>query len=333
LSRASVYASLKSYDIPTPDTNTDQQSSSSTRSSIPKSLQDASLISFYATMSKDYHRTVARLDCKNTAGRPLSTTDIAGRIQQRALTLVGGGYNSTPGVSSSNAAAATTNKNIAKKKRLVKQPVVMSNISGSQRKRKRRNLLQRINGIYSCDEHCTDNQMFQRHDIQFLMRLNAEWNVYIRSVLQLDTKSNDDDTAVELPILEKRVTTLQDNDMIEWIGSLVRIDQCLQIPKVKQRWIGRKGVLISSNAATWQIVLIARKNEGAKNTIKVQPLVHTQLEETDTMVNSWYRDVTIVIPKKGSTLAVQIPEMNGISYANSNASTQFISVILQQDKN
>jgi hypothetical protein len=114
---------------------------------------------------------------------------------------------------------------------------------------------------------------------------------------------------------------------------LVRIDQCSQIPKVKQRWIGRKGVLISSNAATWQIVLIARRNERVKNTNQVQPLVPTPSEETDTMVNSWHRDVTIAIPKKGSTVVVQIPEMNGSSFANSNASTQFISVILRQDKN
>jgi hypothetical protein len=318
LSRASVYASLKSLD------NCDELSSSSiTR--IPKSVQDESLISFFETLSKDYHHSVPRLDGKNTSGRPLSASEISGRIRQRALTLVGGGYNAksvvTPGSTSKRKKALHTNKR-------VQYP--SSNLSGLHRKRKRKNLWHRLNYADMCDGKCTKDQV-AKHDIQFLMRLNDEWNAYIKNVLTLNTSL--DGSVIDHCLLQKQIATLAAQDLIEWVGSLVQIKDCAKVPKMKDRLVGMKGILISHSGCSWEIIPVRCKLERSKPMVdgsgKSNTLSHVA-EGHFLDVHDWHHDAAITIPKFGSTIAVEIPLTSSSSFSNiATGEAQFISIVLE----
>jgi hypothetical protein len=322
LSRASVYASLKSLDV------SDDFHLPPSNARIPKNLQDESLISFYATLSKEYHHNVPRLDGKNTSGRSLSAADVSGRIRQRALTLVGGGYNANP-VSTSSMIAAK--KKLQTKNFLSRGHRASSNISGRHGKRKRSNLWHRVNHATSCGVHCAKDQIFN-HDMQFLMRLNHEWIVYIKSVLDLD--SSIDGSMLDDALLQKQIATLTEEDIVEWVGSFVRIKKCEKISKFKGSLEGMKGILISHSAFSWEIAPIRRKKKRPKpkmDPTTVNSYTFSRSAEGCFLDNqAWNLDAAISIPKRGSIVAVQIPLMSNSSFSSeSMEETQFISVILQ----
>jgi hypothetical protein len=250
LSSASVYASLQSYNDQQQHSSSDTQSSSNvttSRERTPKKLQDSALVTFYATVSNAFHRTAPRLDGKNTAGRPLSTTDITSRLSQRALSFAGRGYYSS---NSTLSKRESVRNRRARKKKVRKTSVekilgvddsvvntgastaatASFNISMSQRKRKRQALAHRMNCSHMNDE--VYDVFLQQQNAHFLQRLNCEWNVYIRNLLVLqhdaDTsvknnyKAGDDDDKL-VQRIQDRIYHLQENRIIEWVGAYVRI--------------------------------------------------------------------------------------------------------------
>lgn len=293
LSRASVYAPLKSYDF-----SADSEQSSS----IPKNLQDASLLQFYGKVSEDFHRTAPRLDCKNTAGRPLSVSDITGRIQQRALTLVGGG--------------GYTISAAAKKG----QPPLSSNPSTiapskSQKKRKREHLLQRIRG----SRQSTD-QLQLNDDANFLQQLNAEWNVYASGILQLSTVEPE----TTMALVSRRAKQLA-LGAIEWVGARVRVDQC---PSSKGRE-GLSGILVAQTTNTWRIVPVIPSNQAGASI--------SSADDTDATTKNasscpWNLKKIVIVPKVGSSLAVLISLAKGSNVKVESNEPRYLSIVLQASK-
>jgi hypothetical protein len=323
LSRSSVYASLKSLDA-------SDKTSASSMTRIPKSVQDESFISFYETISNDYHRKFPRLDGKNTSGRPLSASEISGRIRQRALTLVGGGFNAKNVVSANSRTAMK--KALHTDNLLSRGNHPSSNLSGLHRKRKRTNLWRRmsVNCSNSFDDNCTKDQI-GRHDKQFLMRMNDEWNAYMRNRLTLD--SSVEGSLIDRTLLQTQIATLTKQDLIEWVGALVQIKECIKNPKSKERLVDMKGILISHTAFCWKIIPIRYKEETSKP--KIDPSgssnMHSHATEGSFMENhDCHHGAAITIPKVGSSIAVQIPLSPNNAVSNETRDdSQFISVLLK----
>lgn len=281
LSRGSVYAPLESYDYPSPDVPLS--------SSVAKKLQSNQLLQFYTNVSTHFHRTNARLDCKNTAGRPLSATDINGRIHQRALTLVGGGYNN----------ASTSNKTANKKGPLT------TTTSRSQRKHKRQRLLQRIG--YSSPIPA----LLEEHDNQFLHELNSLWNAYVSKVLQIPSFP-DSSIVAQISVRARQLA-----DSIEWVGSRVRVHDCAS-GKTRE---GITGILVSQTSNTWRIApIVVGTRTAALSAVETGAKVKS-------MECTWQLKKTLIVRKEGSSLAFLIPLFDGKSIPSSNV-PQYLSIVL-----
>jgi hypothetical protein len=289
LSRASVYAPLKSYDNPA--------AADSEPSSVPKNLQDAQLVQFYSKVSEHFHRSNPRLDCKNTAGRPLSVADITGRIQQRALTLIGGGYN----VSATTASATSKEKSQQAKNTVV---------SRRQLKRKRHRILERIG--------CSGPSPEQRsHNANFLQQLNAQWNVYATKVLQVPT-----DEILNLSQISIRARQLAGS--IEWVGARVRVDHCVS---AKSRE-GLLGILVSQTTNTWRIVP-AVEAELVRTASLTEDTVNSNAISNECPLRL---NKTVIVPKDGSSLAVLIPLSNRSNSDWISNKPRYLSIVVQQSK-
>ena len=91
LSRNAIYTPLEGYD----QEEVEPSQYMTTRKTIPKSLQESSLFTFYQSVSYNFHYKIATAsDPRNNGNRPSSLKDVEERIRQRAITLIGGGINS-----------------------------------------------------------------------------------------------------------------------------------------------------------------------------------------------------------------------------------------------
>ena len=229
LSRTAVYASLQSFHSSTAsNAATTQPFNENTKSS-------SSLLSFYSDISTIYHRTAPRLDGKNTSARPLGMYDISTRLSQRAITFTSNYYKK-------NSDNSVTKKK--KKNKNADQVAVTSsfNISTAQRKRKRQNLVQRINFNRNNIDGDSSVRQTEQLNLEFILRLNQEWNMYIRNLLQLDNDAIlcDNTTTVDVTTpgsnnndhnkrhkhvrqVHQRIVTLQNDNCIEWVGAYVRV--------------------------------------------------------------------------------------------------------------
>jgi hypothetical protein len=151
LSRASLYASLESYTQKDPALYMRQQAVSATK-------QELALVEFFATVSESYNKTLQHKHSKNTACRPLSSREMNDRLKQRALTLVGGGINTTTNV--------TTKSKMDQDRTLAPT---------SKRRRETKRILRSEWG---------GEQVVQQQT--FLMNLNRMWNEYIWQLLEHD---------------------------------------------------------------------------------------------------------------------------------------------------
>ena len=245
LSSAAVYASLQSLNSST-DIDDAAAFATTTTKRLPQHYENSKsssrLLSFYADMSTTYHRTAPRLDGKNTSARPLGMNDISARLSQRAITFTSKFYNKT--------CENATVKQKKKKKRNLDQlstATVLSsfNISTSQMKRKRQNLIQRVNFKSKHNENDDNKTQIEQCNLEFMLQLNQEWNTYIRDLLQLenninfcpttsldeetDGNKNDSKSKKHLRNVHQNITTLQNNNCIEWVGAYVRISHRNQI--------------------------------------------------------------------------------------------------------
>jgi hypothetical protein len=188
LSKNALYAPLIAYD----QSNIEPANYLATKSSIPKSLQENSLIQFWRIASVDYHRqSSSAKDAKNGGSRALFIPEIDDRVRQRAVTLLG-------------QSTVTTHPNSPRERK-----------SRKERKRRRINAASAFASKQGID--------FQA-DLHYLRRLNASWNEYIMLVLEIDTTSDDEFTTIARPVC--------DMSKLDLVGSHLQVATCTQIAKL-----------------------------------------------------------------------------------------------------
>mmetsp|Transcript_18879 Transcript_18879/g.39698 ORF Transcript_18879/g.39698 Transcript_18879/m.39698 type:complete len:420 (+) Transcript_18879:159-1418(+) len=227
------------------------------KSSVPKALQESSLMSILHSISCDYHRNRAGVnDAKNNGSRPLSLSDVEEKIRQRAVTLIGGGVNTSISIN--------------------KKPL-------RSKKRRQRSWEEKkdvLEKFASSSEATTESGDV----ISFLQRLNAAWNEYIWKLLSKDKSFNESQSMAgsslkeiqgQLVSLTRTVigtkkknhsssgSTRREKEGIacgtfELIGSHIQIKSC----NSHRSWIGRFGVVIGETKNTYRIAGFAcRKNK------------------------------------------------------------------------
>ena len=172
LSRNALYAPLVAYE----QQNVDPSAYMTLRKSgIPVSLRESSLIEFLQSVTA------------NNGSKSLSLQEVEERIKQRALTLVGGGINSS----------------LSKQKPRQERRTSLSN-------RKRKRILQSRASTSSGAPK--ENDTFQR-----LLTINEKWNDYVRKLVH-------DVDSCPLDSMERRLSSRLFN--MELAGAFVRITEC-----------------------------------------------------------------------------------------------------------
>jgi RNase P/RNase MRP subunit p29 len=254
LSRNELYSPLVAYE----QTRVAPSSYMMSQPSIPKSLRESALVSFLQKASRDYHRYDAKAgDPKNNGSRPTSHADVESKIKQRAVTLIGGG------VTSSLASGMKAPKKSRKRKRKSWKDVEETLKQQSQ---------------------ISDELPSRIDSVQFLKKLNSNWNNYISCALKLNKATKKPSTIAASFIVQRT--------QLELIGAHVRIATCSQ----RQGWKGRYGVLIGDRQNTWQIATLRLKAETSSS---------RKSTESDELITKRTVD-TLIVPKRGSTLILVV---------------------------
>lgn len=308
LSRSSVYTTLRSLDTAN-STRTAEGAASATPTTF-SAPPTKKLLQFYSKLSTaHHHRLSERLDGKNTAGRPLSASDVASRLETRALTLTGGGYNS-----------AITSSASSKKQEDGATTTAAAKLSQRQRKHQRRALLRRIGSASSTVAGGTTNGDSNLH---FLLQLNAHWNQYMSKLLSLDDKNNTLTSTKDGNRIQSHKVQMMANE-IEWIGARVQVNNSTTSSSTKNQPLS--GILVSQTERTWRVVplplaLLSRKNRSKED--------DTITRFDNSLPKQMRLPKTRTVPKqKGVSLAVLIPfpreEKEGASL-----SLRYLQIILQ----
>ncbi|KAL3942444.1 MAG: hypothetical protein SGBAC_003367 [Bacillariaceae sp.] len=272
LSRNELYAPLVAYE----QTDVEPSAFMINQASTPKDMRDSSLVSFLQGISQDYHREEATPnDPKNNGSRPTSLADVESKIKQRAVAIVGGKVTaaliSTSGASTKNRKRQRTGKSWEDVEETVKRQSIVIPSMPSR--------------IGSTD---------------FLRELNAKWNEYIRSALQLNMGGNNPSAVLS------RFSVLRED--LEVAGAHVRISSCSQRKELE----GCFGVLLGERKNTWVVATIQsqRKRKGERLSI-------TEKQELGSDQNVG----VVLLPKRGTTVILVIP-MNAEKVANATKATK-----------
>jgi hypothetical protein len=220
LSRASVYAPLRSYD------GAMKTLAAGTSSSRVATTQQ--FLQFYSNVSTAMHRRHRNgLHGKNTSARPVSASQLGDRLQQKSITLAGGGYNAAV------VSTAATNR---------------SKAAARRKKAKKRRKLERS------DDKLLAASSSESQD--YLHHLNEVWNSYAIKILRIGdgstTRSDDPEEILQ------RVTKL--SHRLEWIGARI----CFVVAADRQV-VEKTGILVAHTAKTWRIAAICDNNNDSNN--------------------------------------------------------------------
>ena len=190
LSKNLMYAPLMAYE----QAEVEPSNYVSSQTSVPKDLQESSLATFLQNSSYDYHRYHARpSDPKNNGSRPLSLGDMSERIRQKAVTLIGGGINSS---------LPSSTKKFSK--------------LGKRRCRDWKDV----------EPVLRQHQKTSKVDtLRYLRQLNSYWNSYISSILMVNGASEKDVMSLKSSFIAARNT-------VELVGAHVRIASCTQMKQL-----------------------------------------------------------------------------------------------------
>jgi hypothetical protein len=280
LSKNLMYAPLVAYHKSANSTIDDNSGGSSTsiakhpsqytseNRSVSKAFTESSLVSLLHFSSCDYHRKRATVnDAKNNGSRPLGLSDMEDRIRQKAVTLVGGGINTSI-------------------------PIPKTKIQSKKRRHRSWEEVEPVlKKLSSSSSSAETLESESGHVVSFLQKLNSAWNEYASKLLLKDRAKNrnqrisDDD----LKEIEVRLGALTrsgihnttrnrvhsgDNgrsandfmaqDHIDFIGAHVQVKSC----KAHVSWEGKFGVLIGETKNTYRIASFARRRKLKKATTK-----------------------------------------------------------------
>ncbi|CAJ1930473.1 unnamed protein product [Cylindrotheca closterium] len=259
LSRNNLYAPLVAYE----QTDVVPSAYMINQTSTPKAIQESSLVSFLQGISQDYHREEAMPnDPKNNGSRPTSLSDVQSKIRQRAVAIVGGQV--TASMTSTTTGASTKN-----------------------RKRKRKEISWNdIEEIVKRQTIAIPSMPSRIGSIEFLRELNARWNEYIRSALQLNNSANDTSAIMS------RFAALRED--VELVGAHVRIGSCSQRKGLTSCY----GVVVSERKKTWAVATLQSQRKQKKKGVS-----NTEKEE----VGGDQNVDMLVVPKRGTTLILVVP--------------------------
>jgi RNase P/RNase MRP subunit p29 len=293
LSKNALYTPLAAYEQTQVDPSTYMTTQIST---IPKSLKEHSLSVFLQKVSFEYHRNRATAsDPKNNGSRPLSVGDIDDRIKRRAVTLIGGGVNSS-----------MTSKQIKSETKSRKRPRREWNDVKSSLRRK----------------HPGRTRSDNDDSIQFLRQLNSSWNDYMAaaSILGLNSSSSSSSSSIwddDLMAIKARFA-LARRAQIELVGAHVKVATCPQ----KKNLVGTLGVLVGETKNTWSVVRLCPSREDMKDP-KDAGKPPLKLENDKPVRTSGKHHTELVtIPKRGSSLVLMIPITPSLSDAKEEATME-----------
>jgi len=349
LSKNLLYAPLTAYHKAAAATCVDDKDGIDGRLNYhkKKSFKESSLVSFLHSVSCDYHRTRRSTvnDAKNNGSRPLGLADIEDRIRQRAVTLIGGGINSSiiPITIQRKLNKKRHQKSseemepILKKKKLLSSLPSSSSSSSSQ--------MTGMTTTLDGGNHGGSGNNNNDEIIPFLQGLNIAWNAYIWKVIALNKiypsshkkqnllfEDNTNDKFLQyLPSLKEieykliALTRINKNNNnrnssnnnnnnnyrpLELIGSHVRIESC----NSRRSWIGRFGILIGETTNTYRIAGSTTNKSRRNRKIKrdqTKELFTSSICASDSVKNedeASMSDVEVfLLPKHGSSLVVIIP--------------------------
>ncbi len=281
LSRNALYTSLNAY-IESSETKKIQKS-------IKSNIREKSLYSFLEAVSVEHHSPTSMLGKIGGAngGRPLNSKHMEKKVSQRALTLIGGGCDS------STFAKSTTEMVCAENGRGVSEVSLPSSkkrnkslhfVHGSLPKRRRRKLAmtrkqKSSSKIMRPDTKEQVNLNQSAYTKEILVQLNQMWNQYINSLLKqrythMKTES----------IKKQEIATLLST--AEMIGSYVII------VSTSNSLSDRVGIIVDVTKNTWRIASPLNKmmNKESKNTCSIK------------VVKDDAKWKVLVVPKEKSSL-------------------------------
>jgi RNase P/RNase MRP subunit p29 len=216
LSRNALYAPLIAYEQQTVDPSAYMLK----RNNVPSSIRESSLLQFLQSLGE------------------LSIREVQDRIQQRAVTLMGG-----DGIKSRF-------KKATKQRGGGGGAGVVGVLSNRQRKRMVTNQTKQQRPGASGESERKDS-------FNILLTMNAQWNIYIGKLLVVTRDEWSDDDA---SVLSQKLAS-----HLELAGAFVRITACC----AHKQWVGREGMIVETTVNTWRMAWI--RGNGAPPKLLVVP--------------------------------------------------------------
>lgn len=188
------------------------------RKSVPASLRESSLIDFIQTVSAE-----------KSNDKPLSSQAIEDRIRQRALTLVGGGINSS---------MSTTGKQASNKRHRRHEE-----LSNRQRKKLLKQRAQEKKQVLNNKEK--DEKAFNT-----LLEVNQKWNIYVRKLAGITDMKKEEHVTDDDDSLRKTLSPRL--AQVELVGAFVNIVEC----RAHKEWVGKEGLVVATTTNTWRLAII-----------------------------------------------------------------------------
>ena len=230
LSRNALYTPLVAYG----QHDVDPSAYMTTRTNVPSALRESSLVAFFSVVS-----------CQ-ASSKPLSTQAIDERIRQRALTLVGGGINSS-----------MTNAQTEKCKKRQRRQDELSN-------RQRKKIMRDAKAGKKLEQASMKSEKEQCEKFfNTLLELNQKWNIYVRKLLGVDeyeSLQTDKDSTFRKTLSSRLVQA-------ELVGAFVKLIEC----GAHKKWIGKEGLIVGNFQNTWRLAImqVSSGNVKAKQRPKV----------------------------------------------------------------
>ena len=215
LTKTGLYAPLSVFSKDEDDT--------ATRSSKPRKLasflKDGALVDFLVQVGINQNRKATILVGKNNGSKPLSQNEVNDRVRTKALTLVGGGIN-------------TSISGNAKK---VKASSLLPQNQAANNKRKRTCYVSKLSG--QLDSHTWDT----------LENVNKKWNEYVVRFLK---EEGIDLGSKNVRLLKRRIS--QAVSHTEIVGAFVSIVECRAHPHL----VRKEGFLVGGTSNTWRLATL-----------------------------------------------------------------------------
>ena len=257
LSKKGLYAPLSVYgrdDVNVINVNDDLATAASKAKArkLPSSLKDGALIDFLFQVGKEHNRKALMSVGKNNGCKPVSQNEVNDRIRMRALTLIGGGINT-----SISGSGDQKRKRVSASVLLPPQQQQYCNMSN----RKRKQICGKTKYVHKVAGRAGTDSTTRMHSTwDTLEEVNSKWNDYVRRFLKdegVDLKSMSNSMSANRSLTN---TLSRIMSRVELVGSFVEIVRCESHPHL----VSTEGFLIGETSQTWRLATLPRKVEKDK---------------------------------------------------------------------